>query len=663
MCGISGIAGFSSQQDILEAAVKMNAAIRHRGPDGEGFLVVSENETVSCFSSDTPAEIISSSFPHSPKKNISEQKNAAKIVLAHRRLAIIDTSPAGHQPLCSADGNTWITYNGEVYNYIELRTELEQHGYTFRTRTDTEVILAAYDKWGKSCCEKFNGMWAFVIWDSRKKMLFGSRDRFGVKPFYYYHDKNVFTFASEQKALLKNPFVQTSLSEVAVADYFVAGEIEYREESFFRNILELFPGCAFTLGTESGAFTQWQWFSPEEQEEEANYTEAQYAKFIGETRELLTEAVRLRMRSDVPVGSCLSGGIDSSAISGIIGDMISRHEKINVGERLKLFTAVFDDAEIDERKWAAEMVSRTGAEWFTVTPEPGELVRDIEELIFSQDVPIWSTSTYAQHRVMKLVRDNGIRVVLDGQGGDELFAGYKPYFIPFWNELRSAGQTGILAAEKNAFGLHEAKLYNRRERLKQVTFPSLPLSLRLLVQKNYFPDIAYLDKALISVYKKNYRPVSPPKTLNEALRGEFVNTRLKGYLKCEDRCSMWHSVESRTPFADDHKLIGRVFRIPGTMKIRNATTKYLLREAAAPFIPDSIRNRKDKLGYATPNNKWITQLRDQFRPYFEQDFGGILKKEKLLKDFDTFFSVEGMPENGRTFRFIAFAVWKKVTGL
>lgn len=660
MCGISGIVSLSGKTDgLAEAARLMNAAIRHRGPDGEGYLLVTKDgKALPAFSEETPDDISSSGYAHAPLTHIGAAGAEARMIFGHRRLSIIDLSPAGHQPFCNADASTWITYNGEIYNYIELRAELERLGHIFRTQTDTEVLLAAYREWGNECLHRLNGMWAFVIWDREKNLLFGARDRFGVKPFYYYSDASVFCFASEQKALLKNPFVSKTLNPVAIADYFVAGEIEYREENFFRNIFELFPSCAFELRLENGEFRKWKWYSLPQQEEAPAFTEKQYQAYAEEIRALFVNAVRLRLRSDVPVGSCLSGGIDSSAIVGLIGKLIGQHEQVNVGERLKLFTSVFDDEKIDERKWAKEMVDRTGAEWKTVSPRPEELLGDLENLVYSQDVPIWSTSTYAQYRVMQLARASGVRVVLDGQGGDELFAGYMPYYYHFWKEL-SRTNPRLLKTELQAFG-ENAKAFRRRQYLIQVLMPSLPAGIQIMIQKKYFPDMQYIDPGLVGIYKKNYREKAKANSLNDALRHEFLDTRLKGYLKCEDRCSMWHSVESRTPFADDHPLIERVFSLPGSMKIRNGISKYLLREAAAPYLPDSIRGRRDKLGYATPNNEWITRLKNEFRPYFEQSFDGIIDKQKLLRDYDRFFSISGQAENGRIFKFIVFAVWKKV---
>jgi asparagine synthase (glutamine-hydrolysing) len=660
MCGITGIISLSSFVTGLTGAVqRMNAHIAHRGPDGEGFLAVDANgNATALFGKDTPQALCHLPHPHSPQQHAKAFATIPRFVFGHRRLAIIDISAAGHQPLCTADKQLWITYNGELYNYIGLRAELESSGVRFHTHTDTEVVLEAYRAWGENCLTRFNGMFAFVLWDRAKERLFAARDRFGVKPFYYYRDANVFCFASEQKALRQNPLVHTSLRMEAVADYFAGSEIEYQPQSFFENILELFPGSALSIDLRSNEVNEWTWYSLTINRQFAKPAPERFAAHVELVRERLYEAIRLRMRADVPVGACLSGGIDSSAIAGIMADVVRNHGNVNVGERMKLFTAVFDEARIDERRWAQEVVARTQAEWHTVQPQPQELLADLEELIYSQDVPIWSTSTYAQHRVMKLAAQNGIRVLLDGQGGDELFAGYHPYFRAYWSELLHHGELSTLRSEMNAFN-GPALNFWLREQLKQRTIPALPAGMRKKIMLRAYSEFRYLNPALIESYVQR-RNTRTPRTLNEMLRGELVNTRLKGYLKCEDRCSMWHSVESRTPFADDHLLIETVFALPGSMKIRAGYTKALLREAAAPWLPETIRTRRDKMGYATPNNQWITQLRHEFRPYFEQDFDGIFNKELLLNEYERLFSPQGDVDTGRVFKFIAFAVWRKV---
>lgn len=659
MCGIAGMVNLSGQiLELPEAVRRMSVSLNHRGPDDEGFWAIEPTGIQHTFwSDDTPEPVRGHHHPHSPKKHINSYHGQPQIMFAHRRLAIIDLSPSGHQPFCTGDQQLWITYNGELYNYIELREELRNLGCVFTTQTDIEIVLHAYRIWGDHCLQRFNGMWAFVIYDVKQKRLFGARDRFGVKPFYYYKDKRVFCFASEQKALVKNPYVHTALNPEAVADYFVGSEIEFQPESFFKNIIELFPGCAFELNHNDSTFHHWTYYNLATNAAFVTPAPELFEQHMLHIRERLEDAIRIRLRSDVPVGACLSGGIDSSAIAGIIGYLMGK-QQVNVGDQLKLFTATFDDPAIDERRWAKEVVERTGADWKTISPKPHELVQDLETLIYSQDIPIWSTSTYAQHRVMKLASDNGIRVLLDGQGGDEVFAGYLPYFRPFWSELLKAGEWKILQQELHSFQ-GAAIPFWIREQLKQRIIPNLPAGIEKSIQRYYFKELRYLNPDLIDSYYKR-RNSRQATTLNAMLRGEMVNTRLKGYLKCEDRCSMWHSVEARTPFADDHLLIEAAFAIPGSLKIRKGMTKALLREAAAPWLPDSIRGRRDKLGYATPNNHWITSLRHEFRHYFDDDFDGILNTETILKEYDQLFSPQGAIDTGRVFKFIAFAVWRKV---
>ncbi len=658
MCGIAGIiTSEPGSFSLAEKLEKMNALQRHRGPDSEGYLIAhAEGKIIPYYGKDSAPDIINAPYPFSPQSNLIETDNAVW-GFAHRRLSIIDTSAAGHQPMSYHNRQLWITYNGEIYNYRELRTELEQLGHSFVTQTDTEIILAAYLQWGEDCLHRFNGMWAFVIYDQRQHSFFAARDRFGVKPIYYFSSSQLFAFASEQKALVQSGVVPKKLNHRAVADYFLAGEIELQTESFFKDVLELFPGHCMRIDANQITNIQVRrWYELQSQIAEQRQPD------IEAIRELLIDSIRLRMRSDVPVGSCLSGGIDSSAIVGIISHLISSHEHLNIGDQLKVFTAAFDDATIDERKWAKEVVNRSGAQWHIVQPTAEEFTSDAEQLIYSQDVPIWSTSTYAQFRTMKLAAQQGIKVVLDGQGGDELFAGYRPYYIPFWNELLTGFKWARLSHELKHTSPSPLK-YWFREQLKQNIVTALPISMQLKIQDNYFGDLKLIDPDLVKTFKQHYEAPHRDSGLNGALYSEFTLTRLKGYLKCEDRAGMWHSVESRTPFADDHRLIEYLFSIPGSEKIRSGVTKTLLRQAAASFIPKEIAERKDKLGYATPNNKWITEQREAFRSYFDQDFTGVLDKAYIQSHFDSIFNVADKPENGRTFKFMAFAIWKKVMGM
>jgi asparagine synthase (glutamine-hydrolysing) len=666
MCGIAGIIKLKQHPLHLPAAIKaMTDTIRHRGPDGEGFLFSSADTDTCAGDKDTPADIFNSRYPWSPTVSTSNVNTDPHIALGHRRLSIIDLSPAGHQPMCSSEKDLWITFNGEIYNYIEVREELKKLGHTFITATDTEVILAAYKQWGYECVLRFNGMWALVIYDKKKNILFGSRDRFGVKPFYYYKDEHLFAFASEQKALVKQPFVRTGINDKAVVDFFVKSEIEYEEESLFKNIIELFPSHSFTLDLQSAELNKWKYYTLPVNELFEAYDEKKLQQAAEKVRELLVNAIALRLRSDVTVGSCLSGGIDSSVIVGIIDHLLSKDNSIHVGDRLKVFTASFSDKLIDESKWAAQVVENTGADWKRTFPTSAELLQDAEQMIYSQDVPIWSTSTYAQHRVMRLARENKVTVVLDGQGGDELFAGYPPYYLAYWKEMAANEGKRSLYNELRAYApLSKSVPFYLKASAKQRMLPRLSSGMQGRLQKMWFEELGYLDAGLLQQHSERITfPSSESRSLNGMLYSEFYNTRLKGYLKCEDRCSMWHSVESRTPFADDHHLVEYAFSLPAVMKIHEGINKHVLREAARPFVPQSILSRRDKMGYVTPTRQWISEIRHELRPLFTESLKDYIDVKKLLKDFDKLFDQPALPDNGRIFKFISFALWKKTFGL
>ncbi|HEV7230328.1 MAG TPA: asparagine synthase (glutamine-hydrolyzing) [Bacteroidia bacterium] len=661
MCGISGVISLQGLRVNPQALKRMNDAIRHRGPDGDGFLFFRDEVFSTAYGDDTPEHVRHSSAAFAPVTHIQSLQGVFRFGFAHRRLAIIDLGENGHQPLCNAEKNTWITYNGEIYNYIELKTELQSKGHKFLTRTDTEVILAAYKEWGSDCVLRFNGMWAFVLFDAEKNIFFGSRDRFGVKPFYYYTNPEYFIFASEQKALLKHPSVKSGINAKALADYFVAGEIEYQQQGLFENILELFPATSFTLELNGGAFKKWTYYSLKTTSRFERFDRERFNEYRDRCETLVKDAVRLRLRSDVPVGSCLSGGIDSSAIVGLIKALSSEGD--HPGTQLETFTASFPEKEFDESHWAILAARQAGANSHLSVPSRGELMQDIESLIYSQDAPIWSTSTYAQFRVMRLAKETGIKVILDGQGGDELFAGYPPHYTWYLGDLvRSFSFGKALNAVREQGRFPGNMMGLTKDYLKLKAIHKLPVGLQMRIGSGYFRDLEYLDEGLLDQYKHTLseKKDTAPRSLNDILLKEFVNTRLKGYLKCEDRSSMWNSVESRTPFADDHPLIEYVFSIPGNYKIHQGTHKYLMRQALQKYIPPPILQRKDKMGYASPNNKWVSDMREEMRPYFTDVLRPYFRMDKLMKDYDSFFDIGGKPENGRVFKFMVFAVWMKV---
>ncbi|MBI4945707.1 MAG: asparagine synthase (glutamine-hydrolyzing) [Bacteroidetes bacterium] len=673
MCGITGIIDLSGKIDGIPRHISaMTDAIRHRGPDGEGFLLMNDAEMVSASGKDTPESVINSSFTYSPKSPVGTvSMENIQFALGHRRLSIIDVSAAGHQPMCDPDKKIWIVFNGEIYNHIELREELSQKGFSFNTQTDTEVILQSYLHWGEDCVNHFNGMWALVIYDSRKNILFGSRDRVGVKPFYYYMDSTVLAFASEQKALLKLPFVKSGINLKAVSEFLV-GDIQYierGEENMFKNIFEILPAHNFRIDLKTKSFQKWSYYTLKTNTSFSDYDETAFEQYRDETEKLLVNSVKLRLRSDVPVGSCLSGGIDSSAIVSIMGSLAGGGHKINLGGKLKVFTLSFDDPAIDESKWAKQVVDQTQAEWHRVSPTGNDLLRDFSDLNYAQDIPICSTGTYGQFQLMRRAKETGIKVILDGQGGDELFGGYPSHSMVFWKELLRKGRIGKFLDEtsydgKMFFNLKQiAKDFSKREFVSLV-----PNSLQKSFYRSYFKQNEFVNEEIIHEFIrsggiKSELEVNKSSSLNEALLKDFTNTRLKMYLKYEDRSSMWHSIEARTPFADDYTLVEYVCGIPGTYKIHNGVNKYLLREAMRNFLPKQIKERKDKLGFVTPIETWVKQIQNQCMDYFDDSLNEFMDVKNIKQNPDKFFSMSNHADGVRVFRMISFAVWKKIFNL
>lgn len=624
MCGIAGIVSKTNSIALSESVFKMAQSIKHRGPDGEGFVFISEKETIPVCSFDTPlVNKQADTFLFNPTVSINEISNNHHIALAHRRLSIIDLSEAGHQPMCDTTGNYWITFNGEIYNYIELKNELTLKGHHFITQTDTEVLIEAYKEWGVDCLQKFNGMFAFVLFDKKNNQLFCARDRVGVKPFYYIDTNDVFAFASEYKAFIKSGLIPFEINEVQQFEFLTRATLETTEESLFKGIRELKPAHYLIYN-----------LSNHQLEIKKYYTLPQTSSFqksdselIGLIEEKLINAIKIRLRSDVAIGSCLSGGLDSSIIAGVIN-------YLQPDNQLKLFTATFPTEQYDESNYAKLVADSINGKWSTTTPTAQEFFKDIEQLNYCQDLPIWSTSTYSQYRVMQLANKNNIKVLLDGQGADEVFAGYAHHYMALWKEnfsfkkLNDATQT-----IKKPYQLFAKQLVKEK----------------LNLQANY---TAYFIKD-VSHYLKTKSNEKTESSLNQQLKNDY-NGRLKSFLKCEDRCSMAFGIESRVPFADDVELVDLLFSVQGNKKIQHGISKYLLREASRQFLPTQIYNRQDKIGFETPVEKWLLPHKDLILSTVFAELSFVNKKQ-ILNDWERL--VNKKPHF--LLRLFSLAIWKK----
>jgi asparagine synthase (glutamine-hydrolysing) len=633
-------------------------ALKHRGPDDEGFLAIQSGGN-RCVELIGPA----SQVPGAPLESFDGRATG---FLGHRRLSIIDLSPAGHQPMPDSDEQYWIVFNGEIYNYQELRDELRQHGQRFRTDTDTEVLLNAYRQWGTQCLSRLNGMFAFAILDRRRNVVFGARDPFGVKPLYYWSDSGSFAFASEMKALVSLPFVERRINDVAAFDYLVLGRSQVGAESFFKGIHELLPASAFEYDLSSGCLKSWRYFELAVNRRYEPFDGSEMERHVHRVRNLITEAVRLRLRSDVPVGSCLSGGIDSSTVVGVVNALLEREPLSQVGDRQKVFTACYEDPRFDESRWARLMVEQTTTSWHRTFPSASGLRADLEDLVYAQDVPFGSTSIYAQYCVMQLARQNGVKVLLDGQGADELFTGYHPYYRAFFLELLRAFAVKDLAREFR--GLRNAPVGAIdliRSIGRSLGIGWSPGVLRARAVNMMRRETRYIEADFWHGHEDRLEtvPKKPGWSLNDMLRDNMTGVTLRSLLRYEDRNSMKFSIESRTPFADDIPLITDVFAIPSVYKIHDGWSKYLLRQAAGGLLPGAISSRTDKVGFSTPEYQWMKDLRGDLKAYITDDLKPYVNVQRLHADWDTLIDSQARSGITHLWKFVNFAVWKQVYGV
>lgn len=601
MCGITGLLHLDHAHAVPPRLLQtMTTTLRHRGPDDEGYLFVNTaGGEPQLLGGDTtaPELALASIRGFTPSQSYN-------LAFGFRRLAILDLSPAGHQPMRSADGNCWLVYNGEIYNYRELRTELQGQGYTFRSGSDTEVILAAYAAWGEACLDRFNGMWGLALWDSYRQRLFCARDRLGVKPFYYYWNGATFAFASEIKALLHLPGLVRRPNDGIIYDYLRYNRTDHTAETFFQEIQQLPPAHYLTLDTAGQCTCQRFWAIDLDQP----LMTGRAAEHAQQFYTLFEDAVRLRLRSDVPVGTCLSGGLDSSSIVCVANNLLTAGkpgEATAMGGRQQTFSSCYDDPRFDERFYIEQVLAKTGAQANYTFPSGQKLLDVLPRLVWHQDEPFGGLSIFAQWCVMERVAAQKVVVLLDGQGGDELLAGYHPCFDYYWGGLARDSQWGLLWQEWRAY-----------QQRYQTALPYLALrTLRPFAPASWQGaarrwqrggalgiadefDRAYQHRAHEFVERSN----DPLRSYLAAL----TQYSIPMLLRFEDRNSMAHSIEARVPFLD-YRLVEYAFRVPAEQKMRNGVTKAILRDAFVGVLPEGVRTRKDKMGFVAPERVWLAQ--------------------------------------------------------
>ncbi|GAB4286519.1 MAG: asparagine synthase (glutamine-hydrolyzing) [Marinilabiliales bacterium] len=563
MCGICGIINFN-QQPVSEKPIrKMMQRMKHRGPDDEGLLV------------------------------------DGQVGLGFVRLSILDLSPLGHQPMFDDSGRFAVIHNGEVYNYLELRDELKEAGFNFKSNTDTEVILKSYIHWGEDCLDKFNGMWAFAIFDSFTKDIFISRDRYGIKPLYYYMDQYRFVFSSEIPSILEVLNQKPGPNYQAIFDYLVFNRTDQTEDTFFQEIKKLQHGHCIKVTSDElqgPSKNGWEklssrvyvkkWYDLRKKIEQANGFQNSE-----EFRETFSSSVSLRLRSDVPVGVCLSGGLDSSSIVSILLHDYNKRD-------INTFSAVYSNGQFGDESEFIHQYDSVLENMHFISPTAETLFNDLDSFIKAHGEPVPSTSPYAQFKVMELAK-NHVVVTLDGQGADEELAGYHYFFGLFFKDLLGKIRLLKLSSEIFYYLLKHRSLYG----LQTFVYFLLPKKMRTRLRVN---EKGYLTNTFAQEFSSHNTIAGTlygSNSLKEALLDHF-EYKLEHLLKWEDRNSMWFSLESRVPFLD-YRLVENILAMDGTFKINKGMTKYILREALKGILPEKIRTRKDKIGFGTPQDEWF----------------------------------------------------------
>jgi asparagine synthase (glutamine-hydrolysing) len=643
MCGISGIVDFSRKPVSTAAALRMASILAHRGPDGEGAVFFRQ-------------EGGALRFHRLDEPRVLEETRGAFAVLAHRRLAIIDLSERGSQPMSDRGGDFWIVFNGEIYNYIELRRKLTAKGYEFASDSDTEVILCAFKEWGADCLQELNGMFAFALWDVRRQELFCARDRLGIKPFYYHFAGTHFVFASEQKAIVSALARKVEPNVASMMDYLTYSYVP-SSETMFRGIHRLPPG-AWLRGNNSGIKIQVYWnppFDPVVRHEN---------DWVEELRALLDDATRLQVRSDVPVGAHLSGGIDSSAVCCLA----ARHVP-----QLLTFTAKFEEGGFfDESRYAKLVAQHIASAHHEIVPRGSDLTELIRKIIYHLDEPVEAASVFGKYHVAQIVSQS-VKVVLGGQGGDELFGGYDWYI----KNLFTAGLYGArLGANRGSVFpfLWQSVMRESTKRLMKSVWRNFgEASVAQVFCRNWSrfgeSDLRRLFRAETQeryAIDGEQRFLHSFAALREKRDGDRmfkfdVQHYLQALLTSEDRLSMAFSVESRVPLLD-HRITELAGRLGYELKTVPGRSKHILRRALEGIVPNAILQRSDKRGFPTPIAAWLQDpklnLVNTF--VFQSEFARRYFNFDYVKRLAATHSRLSSDPSERLWRIISLCVWGEV---
>lgn len=664
MCGISGFV--AKQGNLLpnSVIVKMNELINHRGPDGEGFIFLTPDQRIiTAGGKTTSSEVWKSQTDYRPNRNIIDSlEQLSLMAFGHKRLSILDLSPTGHQPMCYGNGRYWIVFNGEIYNYKEINLELEKLGHRFTTKSDTETVLAAYSEWKEACLDRFAGMWAFAIYDQIANEIFMARDRYGIKPLYYYFSpEGDFYFASEIKQFIAVNGWQSKMNPERVYDQLIYSLTDHTDETMFAGVFQL-PGGTFLRSSLSsiipgakGRIKFEKWYFVRSDPFKGSFDEA-----VSIFKTLFERSVKEHLNSDVPLGTALSGGIDSSSIACQISRTL-----INDGSGLlpKTFSSCSTNDHYTEKKWIDIVLKHIKVDSHIIYPRLEDVFVMTPDIIWHHDEPYQSQSAFLGYNLNRLANSKGVKVLLNGQGADEYLGGYGQFTISRYAKMIIQLKFKELLSDiKN---LQKIREVSNSELFRDIILHYLPLFIKRGITK--IKSDSDNVKSIIDVNRLNIKPVHPfdfipvgYKSVAEISQHLTFFSSLPKYLHWEDRNSMAHSVEARIPFLD-HRLVEFSYNLPDDFLKKDGITKRVLREAMDDLVPEEIKNRRDKMGFTTPEEHWVRQVNPAlFKDKISQAISvadGIIKPA-ALKYFDKVVNGR-IPFDYTYWRLILLSEWIK----
>lgn len=611
MCGISGMVCKLDNVDKEQIINKMNDLISHRGPDGEGTYM------------------------------------EEKIALGHRRLSIIDLDEKANQPFIN--DKYVLVFNGEIYNYLEIKQELNT--YQYKTHSDTEVILAAYEKWQENCTDHLEGMWSFILYDRIKHKVFCSRDRFGIKPFYYYETCKGMYFASEIKQFTCIDEWKPYANIERLKDFVLFEMFDHTEETMFEGVKQLRPGTNMLYDIDNDRYTINTYYDIKD----AEVLKDKYEDVKARIYHKMESSVAKHMQADVTIGSCLSGGLDSSSIVMLVNKLKDKNIK------QKVISSCFHEKKYDEQEYIDEVVKKADIDIHKVYPKFEDLFNELEKITWHQDEPFGSTSIFAQWNVFRTANEEKIKVMLDGQGADEVFCGYNGFYSAYLGEMIRKCKWITWIKEVNS--LKKYYYVKTSDIIKMSVKYLLPNTIKAKLKIKFnkgcigwvHMDTGYYKKYLNRLYKQ------PIRDLKSYSYNQLLLESLPKLLHYEDRDSMAFSIEARVPFLD-RQLVEYVINLPSKEKIHNSITKYCLREAMKEILPEKVKERRDKMGFVTPEEVWIRENKELFRAEFIdacKRLNKIIDTDKALKWFDELIA-SGRKIDFTIWRVISAGYWVKV---